>query len=280
MGTSLRVPSVTGWAQPSSQICPSFSLCLSDASAYIHVSSPMHSDQYLPGMPGATYVCLRIEDDCTGVPKVLHNKALLWCNYPPDTPCITDGSWLETGSTYPVSDGNFREVVSCIAVKHGQAIVEVAAFCNSTGGKWRVGVLEHASFLVSFPAKMVDMPIAKLPWQSVAWSFFTSCFWNSWCHYTLSWKGKPYLFSWYGYLLQSYSEGHPSNWVWPPDPLITLFLAGLSLAHCPYDIPTPATLLLLQPTTVATYVLFIIPNSQLLQPAAVATLGYLLLSLP
>ena len=162
-------------ARPSSQLYSRSSIHLSNASACIQVSSPMYSIEHLPGMPNTIYVHLRFEDNRTGVPKILCHKTLLWCDYPPDASLIVAGTRLETGSVYPVSDGMFREVVHCVRIKHGRAIIEVATFCDSAGGKWKKRVWEHASFLVSFPAGRVDMPVAKLPWRWVLWNLFTSC---------------------------------------------------------------------------------------------------------
>ena len=147
--------------------------------ADIEVSSTMCSDFHLPGFPSAVYVRLRFQDDCTGVPSALHGKALLWCDNPPDAPHITLGTRLETGSMYPVSIGMFKEAIRCVSVEHGRAIVEVATFCGGDDEKLRVW--EMASFLVSFPAEMVDMPVIRPPLRQVLWDRFASCLWCSWC---------------------------------------------------------------------------------------------------
>jgi len=147
--------------------------------ADIEVSSTLCSNFHLPGFPSAVYVRLRFQDDRTGVPSALHSKALLWCDNPPDAPHITMGTRLETSSVYPASIGMFKEAVHCVSVKHGRAIVEVATFCDSDDEKLRVW--EMASFLVSFPAEMVDMPVVRLPLRQVLWDLFTSCLWYSWC---------------------------------------------------------------------------------------------------
>ncbi|EDR01837.1 uncharacterized protein LACBIDRAFT_332866 [Laccaria bicolor S238N-H82] len=74
--------------RPSSQIHSSPS---THASGDIYVSGPFYSSQYLPGIPNAFFVRLRIEDDYTGVPKVLHNKTLLW---------FSDGMYWEVVSSH------------------------------------------------------------------------------------------------------------------------------------------------------------------------------------
>ena len=164
-------------ARPSSQVHPGY--YLSDASAGIQISSLVYSESYLPNTPNTIFVCLRIEDDYTGVPNTLRSKALLWCDDPPTTPHITTGTWLETGSIYPVNDGMSREVVACVGVKDGHAVMEVAMFCDGACGKVRVW--EKASFLVSFPAEVVDMPVVKAPLRQVLWNFIASCLQCAWC---------------------------------------------------------------------------------------------------
>jgi hypothetical protein len=170
-------PPSLNYAQPSSQIHSSY--CLSDSSTGIHVSSPMYSKSYLPNMPNTVFVHLRIEDDHTGVPSALQNKTLLWCVGPPTIPHLTAGTQLETGSIYPIGDGMYREVVACVGINHGRAIVEVATFCDGACGKVRVW--EKSSLLVSFQAEEVNMPITKMPWQRVLGNFFASCIRYTWC---------------------------------------------------------------------------------------------------
>jgi hypothetical protein len=121
---------------------------------------------------------LKVKDDCTGVPNAFQIKAILQCDGPPSTSCITAGTLLESGSLYPLGDRLFRELVKCVGVAQGSAIVEVAVFCDGADGKMRVW--EMASFLVSVPADLVNMPVAEPALRWVLWDLLTSCLCCGW----------------------------------------------------------------------------------------------------
>ncbi|EDR10141.1 uncharacterized protein LACBIDRAFT_325770 [Laccaria bicolor S238N-H82] len=127
----------------------------------------MCSNLHLPGMPKAVYMCLKVDEDRTGVPKVFSDKTLLRYDGKISLPSITSGTRLESGSIHPVGDGLYREIMRCVYAENGHAIVEVATFCDGAGGKGRVG--EIPSFLVSLPAILVDMPVEEV---SICWTFW------------------------------------------------------------------------------------------------------------